>query len=74
LLDYDKDNDTLIMRATTASSTIGVGTKQLVEVQASKVENVNNLPIVVNGKQTTLGELRKNISPPVDNWSKYQRK
>ena len=58
LLDYDKDNDTLIMRATTASSTIGVGTKQLVEVQASKVENVDSLPIVVNGKQTTLGELR----------------
>ena len=74
LLDYDKENDTLIVRSSTANSTIGVGSKQNIEIQASKVENVNNLPIVVNGKQTTLGELRKDISPPVDGWEAYKRK
>jgi len=74
LLDYDKDNDTLIVRATTASSTIDVGSKQLMEIQASKVENVNNLPIVVNGKQTTLGELRKDISPTINRWEENKRK
>jgi len=74
LLDYDRDNDTLILRASTANSTIGIGSKQNIEIQASKVENVNNLPIVVNGKQTTLGELRKDIAPSVDKWEENRRK
>lgn len=58
LVDYDADSDKLIIRTTTSNETLGLDPKQLVEIDANIVPDVNNLPIMVDGKQTTLGTLR----------------
>lgn len=59
LIDYDKDNDMLIIRTTTGVSNMGIDSKQLVEIPAGNIPDVDRLPILKDGKQTTLGEIRK---------------
>jgi len=59
LKNYDKERDVLILAATGTDPNIDNGT--LVEIPASNFNQVeiNKIPIVINGKQTTLGAIRE---------------
>jgi hypothetical protein len=79
LKDYDADRDLVIIQTTTGDPTLGTERVQLVEIPAQNIQNVNNLPMTINGKQTTLGAIRgktqttPTVAPQENKWKQYQR-
>ena len=66
LVDYDADKKVIIIRTTTGIPTLRIDPKQLVEVPIDNIPNANNLPIMVDGKQTTIGELNGTQKPTIN--------
>lgn len=59
LVDYDATKDTLIVRTVSGNDVLGYESGQLIEIDASKVQDVDKLPLTLNGKTTNLGALRQ---------------
>lgn len=57
LVDYDADNKTLIFRATTGIPSQRLDPKDVFEVPIANVLDAEKLPLTIDGRQTTLGEL-----------------
>jgi hypothetical protein len=58
LKDYDADKKTIIVQVTSKDPTSGIDTQQLLEIPQENIPNFQNIKIDVNGKQTTIGELK----------------
>lgn len=57
LVDYDADANALIIRTTTGIPSLNLDPKSLVQIPIENVIGGENLPIIIDGKQTTVGEL-----------------
>ena len=64
LVDYDINNNTLIVRTTTGIPSQNIDPKQLVEIPLANVLDSENLPILdENGREITIAELRGKEKP-----------
>jgi hypothetical protein len=61
LKDYDADKKTIIVQVTSKDPTSGIDTQQLLEIPQENIPNFQSIKIDVNGKQTTIGELKGEI-------------
>lgn len=57
LKDYDADRKTLIVQVTTSDPTSGTERLQLVEIPEKNITDYQNIHLMVNGKETTIGAL-----------------
>ena len=57
LVDYDADANALIIRTTTGIPTLNLDSKSLVQIPLDNVIGGENLPITVDGKETTIGAM-----------------
>lgn len=64
LLLYNPDKDVLVFETVGSSESAETKGQTIVEVPANNIMDIDNISIIVKGKQTTIGELRKNISQP----------
>ncbi len=62
LKDYIPSEDLIIIEAATGIPELGVEPKGLVGIPARQIEGADNLPIIVNGKQSNIGALKGGIS------------
>lgn len=67
LLEYDPAKDVLVVRSIASNSALGLDSQDAVEVPASNLEGVDNIPIMIGDRQATLGEIRNktNTQPTV---------
>lgn len=58
LKDYVADDDMIIIEASTGIPELDIETKGLVAIPRSSIQGADNLPVIVNGKTTTIGAIR----------------
>lgn len=59
LLEYDPDRDVLVVRSIASNNALGLDSQDVVEVPATNLEGIDNIPIMIGDRQGTVGELRK---------------
>jgi hypothetical protein len=59
ILEYNPDKDILVVRATVGNSALGVDSQDAIEIPASSLTGVDDIPIEVGGEKTTIGALRQ---------------
>lgn len=59
ILEYDPDKDVLVVRSIASNNALGLESQDVLEVPAKNVQGVDNIPIVIDGRKTTISELRQ---------------
>lgn len=57
---YDPQKRVFLIETSSASGSAETATKVLLEVPESSISNAENVPIIIDGKQTTIGDYLKN--------------
>ena len=64
LLEYDPDKDVLIVRSVASNNALGLDSQDVIEIPASNLQGVDDIPILIDGRKGTIGELRANKATP----------
>jgi hypothetical protein len=64
IAEYNPEKDVLIIRATVGNNALGIESQDAIEIPASRVTGVDNIPITIAGEKTTIGVLRGGAKKP----------